>query len=81
MNLPNITWTDSAESGAFRAITDDSLTIASLLDTNTGASALPAAPVRDTWKEDILDRTFANTATLPAASVPEPGSLGLSGRG
>lgn len=82
-NLLNVTLTDPAESGAFQAITDYSIDIASLLDTNTAYVGFTGSFGAGYENEDILDWTFANTATLPppVTSVPEPGNLGLFGLG
>ncbi len=82
-NLLNVTLTDPAENGAFQAITNYSIDIASLLDTNTAYVGFTGSFGSGYENEDILDWTFANTATLPppVTSVPEPGSFGMFGLG
>lgn len=81
-NLLNVTLTDPAESGSFHALTNYSIDIASLLGTNTAFVGFTGGTGAGWENEDILNWTFANTATLPpTGNVPEPGSLGLLGLG
>lgn len=82
-NLLDVTLTDPAESSSFHAISGYSIDISSLLGTNTAYVGFTGGTGAGWENEDILDWTFANTATLPPppTGVPEPGSLGMLGLG
>ncbi|MGH8216799.1 MAG: PEP-CTERM sorting domain-containing protein, partial [Rhodanobacteraceae bacterium] len=82
-NLLNVTLTDPAEGGSFDAISDYSIDISGLLGTNTAYVGFTGGTGAGWQNEDILNWTFANTATLPPppTGVPEPDSLGLFGLG
>lgn len=82
-NLLDVTLTDPAESSSFHAISGYSIDISSLLGTNTAYVGFTGGTGAGWENEDILNWTFANTATLPPppTGVPEPGSLGMLGLG
>ena len=81
-SLLNVSLTDPAEGGSFHAIDDYSIDISSLLGTNTAYVGFTGGTGAGWQNEDILNWTFANTATLPpTTAVPEPGSLGMFGLG
>lgn len=76
--LLNAWVTDPAESGSFHAIGNYSVDIGSYLGTNTAYVGFTGGTGAGWENEDILNWTFANTATLPPPTgVPEPGELGL----
>lgn len=82
--LLNVTLTDPAMGGSFSAISDYMIDIGSLLGTNTAYVGFTGSTGSGWENEDILNWTFANTATLPPVGVPEPNgllllSLGLLG--
>lgn len=80
--LLNVSLTDPAESGPFNAIQNYSIDIASLLGTNTAYVGFSSGTGAGWENHDILNWTFANTATLPpVTAVPEPGGPGLFGLG
>lgn len=78
----NVTLTDPAEGTPFQGISD-AIDIGSLLGTNTAYVGFTGGTGAGWQNEDILNWTFANTATLPPlpTGVPEPGSLGMLGLG
>lgn len=73
--LLNVTLTDPAMGGAFAAISNLSIDIGSLLGTNTAYVGFTGSTGSGFENEDILNWTFANTATLPPIGVPEPNGL------
>lgn len=82
-SLLNVTLTDPAIGSSFQAISDYSIDIGTLLGTNTAYVGFTGGTGSGWQDEDILNWTFANTATLPSqpTGVPEPGSLGMLGLG
>lgn len=81
----NVSLKDSAEASSFTAIDNQAIDIASLLGTTSAYVGFTAGTGAGWENHDILNWTFANTATLPSgppvSPVPEPGSLLLLGLG
>lgn len=82
--LLNVSLTDPAESGAFAAIENYNIDIASLLGTNTAYVGFSSGTGSGWENHDILNWLFSNTAELPpvvGVAVPEPNGLALFGLG
>lgn len=75
--LLNVSLNDPSEADSFDAISNYSIDIASLLGTDTAYVGFTGGTGAGWENEDVLNWTFANTATLPPTGVPEPGALGL----
>ena len=77
----NLVLNDPAEGFSFNAITNYAIDLSSILGTSDAFVGFTAGTGAGFERQDILNWTFANTATLPSSDVPEPCSLLLLGSG
>ncbi|MDR3435662.1 lectin-like domain-containing protein [Telmatospirillum sp.] len=77
----NVTLLDPAKGFVFDAITDYSINIGSYLGTSKAYVGFTGSTGAGWENHDIVNWEFADTATLPPTSVPEPGSVALLGIG
>jgi hypothetical protein len=73
--------TDPAKGASFAAITNYALDLSTILGTNQAFVGFTAGTGAGFERQNILNWTFADTATLPGGQVPEPCSLLLLGSG
>lgn len=80
-SLLSVSLDDPAESSTFNAIQAYPIDIASYLGTNSAYVGFTAGTGAGWENHDIVNWDFANTATLPTSTAPEPGSVALLAAG
>lgn len=80
-NLSLSAWDTTGEAAPMTVYSQLPINIASYLGTNTAYVGLTGSTGSGYENQDILNWTFANTATIPVTDTPEPSAMALVGIG